>query len=257
MKKNICLVVLSLFLCSCSTSNYTAPEENSTDISTDMEVTLTDQSSVETLEDLLTESYSITQLYAYFGPYCTTAENDWSGAIDNKDVYEYANITKAFPHGCLRSYRMPARDYSRNYLVYKVAEGGYFYVDFGESSESNPFLSDIPEVKKRSASLLLYVPEKPALTEKDFDKLESGVSTAEDVAKMDPSAEFCHSMNWRAVSWHMLRDGSIVEVMYSRTDEYYESHLRSELYVESVEVLSSLKNEFSFLGSINPDDLPK
>lgn len=250
----IIVLILVLLLCSCSNSKAMNRAQSNSDVSTDQHSSFNEQSKEVPLEELLTESYSIIQLQNYFGPYCTTAENNWHGIVENMDIYKYKNIVEVFPNGCIRTFQHEDRVSGKMYLVYKVSEGGYYYLDLGSFSDTNSYYN-YPETEKRSASFMIYVPEKPMLTIEDFEKLEIGVNTAEDVGKLDISSQFFFGMGRGVASWHLLSDGNIVEIMYTEDDIFHESHLRTNLYINSIEVMDAQERAI-FLSQINPNDLP-
>ncbi len=259
MRKLFCFfLIFPLLMCGC---NKNTPTQENTAVNTTAEiVSVPIEEDVAALycegplEDFLTESYSIQELYAYFGPYTTVAENDWAG-IPYQELYDYENVITAFPGGCLRRYATTNHlgEYYMVYSVFKVQEGGYFYVFWGSHLTGYDKGMGQKWLNSLSASDMLYVDRLKTLD--DFSPLEIGVSTGEDVGQLDPAAQFQFGMGRGIASWHLLDDGSILEIMYAANDDFYANRSRKRIYVESMEIVP-LEHSGSLLARCNPADLP-
>ena len=86
----------------------------------------------------------------------------------------------------------------------------------------------------------------------DFDSLQEGFNTAEDVAKIDPAFELTFLLSSKTPSYSLLDDGTIMEICYSCNDSLVS---RSDLIVENKEVISK-ENCPSKLASVLSTDLP-
>lgn len=252
MKKLYALILAFAMLLCCACA-ATPRETSSTEPSTEQtEPTEAFPVTTEPLEELLTESYTLEQLQEYFGPYSTSAENDWAGIDTDKSRYGYYAVAAAFPGGCLRSMEHEDPDWTNYYSVFKVTEGGYYYV-FWNAIAAGLDYTGTGELEDRVAGDMLYVTSLKSI--EDFAAIEPGVSTATDVAKLDTASEFCFGMGRGIASWHLLNDGSVVEIMYSATDSWYETHSRSDLIVKSIEIFKT-ETTRSLLVKIDPNDLP-
>lgn len=258
MKCKLMIITISIMLlfCSCTSVESTNVQQYSTDsLAETVETTQPEEKTLFSdapLEELLLTSYSIEDLQAYFGPYCTTAENSWANIVTDLSVYNYCNVIKTFSNGCLRAFANEENSSIYVYSVFKVEEGGYFYVIWGGYLKEDESSIDQKWINELSACFMLYVTSLKSIS--DFDSIEIGVSTAEDVVMIDPAAQFHFGMGRGLPSWHLLEDGSVLEILYSR-DKFYETHSRGDLLVESIEIVER-KTTGCCLAYINPDDLP-
>ena len=100
-----------------------------------------------------------------------------------------------------------------------------------------------------------YLPDSKAIKSKrDFDVLEIGISTAEDVFAVDSNMELTFSRSHGIFSYSLLKNGSIMEV------EYYwpqnGANNRSEMIVKDLRVYK--ENIMGCcLGDVLKKDLPK
>ena len=191
-------------------------------------------------------SYPLEQLRSYF-PYSSSVENNWCGAVENLDDYNYEKITAAFPSGALRVYGTDEKCY---YTVYKVQEGGWFYVFWDAVRAAVPAESELP---KPWSSTMLYVSELKSY--EDFAALEIGVSTGTDVTKIDPAGQFVFTLSNRTPSWHLLADGSVLEIEYTVPEECGCSYTRDKWVISGITRFAAGEVPCA-LSRINPADLP-
>ena len=194
------------------------------------------------LVNLLTETYALSDLEEYFQ---IPLSKDYA-VLDNvgrtKKLF-WNEVNFSFPIQCLR--------YNNNlhYSVYKVNEGGYYYVfwsvPFGDDM---PTQSDEPEnVIKVQATLYLDI--LPSI--KLFNSVKKNYSTANDILLIDPHMEM-NFMTSLVSSYSRLYDGRIVIVRYVHTT------LRSlnDLVVQDIYVCD--KNSVNALSAaILSADLPQ
>ena len=200
------------------------------------------------LEDAALTSYPLEQLRSCF-PYSSSVENNWCGATENLDDYNYMEITDAFPGGVLRAYNYSA-DEVCYYTVYKVQEGGWFYVFWDTVRAVVPADAELP---KMWTSTMLYVPELKDY--EDFADLEIGVSTGADVTKIDPAGQFMFALSSRTPSWHLLSDGSVLEIVYTVPEECGCNYTRDKWVVSGITKFTAAEMPCA-LSKINPADLP-
>lgn len=253
MKALIIITVIALLLCSCSFSNakdtamsssITINDDTKTFGTTDISKTEDFAFNYEPISEVDFVEYNIDCFLKYFGPYSSVAENQWAGFLSSKDQYSYKTVMDMFPGGCLRQY---GENNPLWYTMFKIKEGGFFYVVWGD--ELHCAMAEPSEIY---ACELLYVTQ---LNSKSmFDSLKIGISTAEDVTSIDAAAEFNFSMSGGVVSWHLLDDGSVLEIVYSIKEDYYVTHARSNLYIECMEIVDPEKTG-CLLKKINPQDI--
>ena len=255
--KRICLcllVIVNIFCCSCSLNRQESNIDPS--VSNDASQNLANDSiviSTAPVETCLTNTYTIEQLQSYFGPYCTISENSWAGVVSDLGVYNFKNVHATFPHSCLRQYADEKGEYYFVYSIYKVAEGGYYYVFWGGyRKESNVDINSW--MLESKACLMLYVTELKSLD--DFSSIEVGKSTATDVINIDSAGSFDFGMGRGTPSWHVLNDGSILEILYTLNDDFFKTHKRDDMIVKSIEIVDRSTTR-CYLAYVDPDDLPK
>ena len=189
------------------------------------------------LSAVLTQEYSLQELRDFFG-YRFSNEVDYH----NENDLSINGVHARFPIECLRS------GDGFSYTVYKVREGGYFYVFWVLTSD--PFASKESESEPGAAVYFAAYIEK-GMQASDFDSLKEGVSTAEDVAQIDPAFEMMLLMSHATYSYSLLDDGTIMEIRYQRP----KSSNTRDLVIESKSIVDKDKPP-SKLASILPEDLP-
>lgn len=200
----------------------------------------------------LTTSYPLQDLTDYFGE-IPQNESKFYGMDDAKGQLDIQHVNEKFPIECLRN----ADELGQMgfYVVYSVAEGGYFYVFWSLFDDSQPSAEQnysALNLNNATVSFTAYLAPSSLRTASDFDSLQIGVSTAEDVAKIDPAFEIMFQLSSRTPSFSLLSDGSIMEICYFGEDSIAS---RSDLVVESLEVYPREEGMFH-LGFVFPEDLP-
>lgn len=190
----------------------------------------------KSIADSLTKEYSIKELKDFFGQTSANERLLFDGK-DNDKSLTIIDVNEKFPIEILRK---------NGYTVYKVKEGGYFYVFWWSAYDfsDHKFLSD--------ASVYFTAHLTSLKKAEDFDSLKIGVSTAQDVAEIDPAMELNFLMSSITPSYSLLEDGRIIEICYSLKDN---ATSRSDMIVEKMEILSK-DNSPSKLAVILQKDLP-
>ncbi len=180
--------------------------------------------------------YSITELEEFFGELPLEEQ-----LIYNEDGARWITQTETlekFP----AEYSGKSRDWPINssfdYVIYKVKEGGYYYVFFsGVTPEGTDviFTAHLTKLCKKS----------------DFRSIKAGKSTAADVAKIDPAMEMTFMMSSGIYSMSLLEDGNIFVVKYKHSDKGYTS--RNDLVVEKTFVDEDFAGCWS---GVSLEDLP-
>ena len=135
----------------------------------------------------LTNEYDISELKEYF---------ESSG-----EKQTISEVNERFPIELTRS---------NGYTVYKVKEGGYYYV-FWERPWSE--IGDEDENNEPTVYSTLYL-AKQYRDEEIFDEIEAGSSTAADVLNIDPYAEMIYQ-NEKLCSYSYLNAYEVLRIEYS------------------------------------------
>lgn len=200
------------------------------------------------LSDLLTTDYPLSELQDYFGTVLPN-ENLQYGTGQDSDRYNYEKVDERFPIECTR--RLGSVD---SYSVYRVREGGYYYVFWSLPVEGDDAEDAVG--RQRGASVYFAVRLSPSAlrSASDFDSLRPGIDTAEDVARIDPAFELIFLMNRGICSFSLLKDGTVLEICY-RQNGVIES--RRDLTVDSMTVRQreDIPGACCLVG-ILPQDLP-
>lgn len=198
------------------------------------------------LDVLLTDAYSLSELTAWF-PSCSYQEYLSFHYGEEMHFPTIKEVNARFPVQCLRW------NYNRAYTVYKVQEGGFFYVFWGQVVP--PEFRDIEtSVDYALASFTAYLDRLPSLS--DFSKITPGTSTGEDIHKIDPSAEWRFIVSSGPYSCSLLDDGKILTVYYERPAAVTIQRSDAEMVVSELAVYK-LMGQGSCFGTILSKDYPK
>lgn len=151
----------------------------------------------KTLESALTKEYDLNELRLFFKD-SRANENGVLGSA--KPALMFREVDHRYPVEILRT---------GGYSVYRVRQGGYFYVFWvtplvGDADRSN----GEPSVY---FSAYLASDISPDL----FDSVTPGISTAEDIRKIDPSFELSFLISNGTFSYSYLNDGSVLQIEYA------------------------------------------
>ena len=191
------------------------------------EYTMNDLSST----DSLTNEYDLIELLSFF-------ENSNVKLVfdTNKEGLTFSEVNNKYPIEITRS---------TGYSIYKVVQGGFFYVFWAKQLDVNDNVTSEPVVYFSS-----YLPSNPSVPK--IDSLVLGISTAQDVRKIDPYFElsFLHSSG--VFSYSYIDANTLLEIEY----EYHENISDYEdLIVKKITQVprNSSTSQFSI---IFPNDLP-
>lgn len=217
------LAVILLFFAGCQ-AEKTNPELAAL-LPTDIQI-----NNKASLDSLTPNAYSITDLNNFFGVYSTLEKQtlDIRSPLKN---YTLEETNRSFPVLALRA------NNSSCYAVYRVQEGGLFYVFF------------TAEDKALSVSDTFYMAK--TLTPRDFARIIPNKSSYEDVCSIDPASELLPNLPDEMVSYSLLKDRAILKVEY----RYEKLERRTDLMVEKMSVLLSTEETGSKLQDILPKDL--
>lgn len=194
----------------------------------------------EPLSNILTREYSVQELRDFFGE-VSLNESSVFGTEPDHLALTMADVNEKYPIECLRK---------NGYSVYKVKEGGYFYVFWVNTFD--PLSEQGIKAENDSAVPYFTAYLSSLKSASDFDAIKEGVSTAADVAKIDPAFELEFILSNETVSYSLLGNGFIMEVCYR-----YDGNLnsRNDLIVKSMQIVSK-DDCASRLAAILEMDLP-
>ena len=233
MKKYICIFVIAaicasiMFIVSCG-NNKEGNDMN--EIFFDKYVT--DDS--KKLENILTREYNVNELKSFFEG---NSSNENMGFGLTTSELLFGEVNRQYPIEIIRS---------RGYSVYRVSQGGYFYVFWIKPVATN--ISQTDEEPLVYFSAYLSSSTVPII----FDSLKVGISTAEDVKMIDPSFELMFLRSNGIFSYSFLNDEDLLEIEYISEDEVdgYD-----DLIVKEIKVIPR-KDAPSRYSSILSMDLP-
>lgn len=233
-------VLLTLLMCACVNKTQSAPNKDIE--TTKTTVTIVDHNIVESLESV-PQSYSVVDLQTYF-----EATSPWGNNDYKTEEYLYTTINEVFPGGILRECTS-GRGY---YTVYKVKEGGCFYVFWSILNATTSDLSsntfNPTKAIGTQTAYVLDLKEKSA-----FDCLVKNESTAENVIEIDPATQFIFARSSAITSISLLNDGSVLMIEYDYNNS--EPFLKSNIVVRKIVLLP--KGEYQGgLAAVLPEDLP-
>lgn len=177
------------------------------------EITADDNSNISAINN----DYSIKELKDFFQPY----------HIDQlANVKETLNINQAneqFPIELTRS---------KGYSIYKVSEGGVYYVFWIHS-----LVDGVPPILYFSAY------SEDMKKETDFENIKIGNSTAKDVLIVDPNLEFNFMLSSGVYSYSFLKNDMILKIKYTQIGSALD---KKNLIVESIEIEKRENSESLF-----------
>lgn len=189
---------------------------------------------VALLEEKLTTSYDIEVLDNFFKN-CQCNVN--VGFEGRTETLYFDDVNKKFPVEVIRS---------NGYSVYKVNQGGYFYVFWEECYDAETYEPLAPGVY-----FTTYIASN--LNKDTFKNLKIGISTAQDVKEIDPYLELNLLLSNGIYSFSFLNENEIMRIKYADSQNLNEYN---DLVVESINLVSR-ENMSSVLSTILPMDIPK
>jgi len=182
----------------------------------------------------LTKAYDINELKVFFQG---SNANEGLGLGITTSTMLFSDVNRRFPVEILRS---------EGYSVYRVRQGGYFYVFW-----VNPYSPECNQsTSERSVYFSTYLTS--AISPDLFASITPGVSTAQDVMKIDPYFELSFLNSCGVFSYSYLNDKTILQIEYT----YHENiNKYDDLIVKEMKIVArdSVPSRFSSLLS---SDLP-
>ena len=186
------------------------------------------------LDRMLTAEYSLQELDDFIRPGHT---NIPSYLVENQILF-YDEVDSRFPIEILQHYEDDGM--ITDYTVYKVLEGGYYYVFWRRAYEqaaddTNSIDKNDPGVFCVHFSTYISAPKNIS----EFKSLKPGVSTIVDVQKLDPYFEVA-SLSSGLFTHSHLDPGHVLEIEYSAPYESYEKLVIKSIAVVPIEKATSL-----------------
>lgn len=192
------------------------------------------------LSQLITKEYSLRELTDFFGE-VSSNELCVMNQSESTPALTFEAVNQKFPIECLRK---------NGYSVYKVADGGYFYVFWAK--EFNPFPNQENSTINPAVTPYFTAYISSLRSADDFDSMREGSSTAADVAKIDPAFELVLLLSSKTASYSLLNDGSVMEICYYDGQGFSS---RSDLIVKSKQLIGKALCPAK-LATILESDLP-
>lgn len=261
-QKMITLFFLLLFLlgtCGCNSSIAEVSSEiqatEATEFSVEKEIGFRQFADVvidndSDLASCLTTEYSLAELEAWFPKYNRQETMALHPELLASQRPTFEEVNERFPVECLRSNPLAGMEF---YSVYRVKEGGLYYVFWGNFPL--PYARDDytpPEVVTGADVFFsVYMRECPKL--EAFSSITPGVSTAEDVAAIDPSLELRFIRAAGPYSCSLLDDGKVLVVYYRqrKAEETWTS--RQDMIVSEMALKEPLDTAFNIAGILEKD----
>lgn len=186
------------------------------------------------LQDALTMEYDLRELEKYF-----KGRNINENIVMNNSlpVLSYSEVNEKFPIEVTRP---------EGYSVYKVSQGGYFYIFWAISQKENA------DVKNEDMYVYFSAYLASPANLNDFDMLTPGESTAADVRRVDPNMELSFLRSCGIFSYSFLDDTTILQVEYTHKGEI---NGYGDLVVKNIVVVPKSSTSSSY-DSILLSDLP-
>lgn len=196
MKKYMCIC---LFIVSCVVILLFASCGNKKDESDMSDIFFNEYvtDDIKTLESNLTKEYDLNELRSFFKG---SNANESIGFGSTISALMFSEVNYRYPVEILRT---------GGYSVYRVSQGGYFYVFW-----IKPFATGTSQSNSEPSvyfSAYLSSDISPDL----FDSLTPGISTAEDVQRIDPSFELSFLNSNGIFSYSYINDETILQIEYA------------------------------------------
>lgn len=240
--KIIGLLVLILLLSSCNKDN----QSNKQIVNKD--VIIADDTTE--IADAITVEYDIKDLKEFFGS-DSDVQIGYSTFLNSLSMRE---VNDKYPIEILRSSK---------YTIYKIKEGGYFFVFWIRTFDPDTYYSYSFEESEKlkneiscdmdnySVYFTTYITSLSKAA--DFIHIKEKISTARDVALIAPSMEFAFDMSSCISSYTILENNMIMEVRYHNIDPNQEL---SEAVVQEKTIVKR-EDSCSNFSDVLDKDLPK
>lgn len=189
----------------------------------------------KSLKNALTVEYDIHDLEEFF---LNASQSEYPLNKDEYRSISFTEVDERFPLEVIRT---------QDYSVYKVAQGGYFYVFWNRA-----YIADVAtESIEPTVYFTAYL--SSARDKKIFNDLKRGVSTAEDVKAIDPSFQLNFWKSNGRYSYSYLNENKVLEIRYMDQSEMMDYE---DLVVDKMKVVSRQDASTNFRAILSKD-LPR
>ncbi len=187
------------------------------------------------IDDLNLPNYSLEELNTYFTE-SSLLEIEHFALPNNLKSLEEVNTT----------YKIPIFRYHNNtlYSLYKVKQGGYYYVFF-----------DVKDNKSKDLLISDTIYIKNLLTKDNFKNLQIGLSTYLDVQKISEATELFNKKN-TFYSYSLLANNKVLVIEYLKEGNSKENLIIKRMKEEDIASLSEDVINNLHITNIYSDDLP-
>lgn len=186
-----------------------------------------------TLEEILDNEYDLVELNEFFGNRCLNSRIEKT----EKTLY-FDEVNDKYPVKVIRP---------QGYTVYKVSQGGYFYVFWAKS------VTNLEDEEKYHPVVyfVAYLSSEKEAT--DFKALKVGENTASDVKTIDKEVEFNFLLSRGTFSYSYLNEDEVMQIEYTIPNEGFDNY--DDLVIKDITVIPRTKGSTCF-RSILSKDLP-
>lgn len=206
----------------------------------------------QSLENLLTKEYDLNDLESFIKIGNTNRLAYPDKPLDIKNIVFYHDLDREYP---IEVFRI-ADDYgSAAYTVYKVSQGGYYYVfwSFAFPEDETEPVCDWSDTEHMCVFFSTHI-GKPRNNILQYLSIHPGRSTAADVLALDPNSEYLDMSYER--SYCFLNQKYALGITYKKQELYKESPDFEHLVVDRIEIVPR-EDIRGCIGFISPEDLPK
>ena len=190
------------------------------------------------LEDLLTKEYDLEELKVFFEGRAANERIVFD--IDSEPLLS-SEVEQAYPIEAHRNI-----DRALCYSVYKVRQGGYYYVFWSRMMSAEGEMQDTLSAYFTS---YIFKPKNQSL----FVDIKADISTAADVKAIDPYMELDFLGSSGTHSYSLLDADHVLKITYGHTGEIEGP---DDLIVKKMEIVSRYGPDGSHYFDILPEDLP-
>lgn len=204
----------------------------------------------QTLDKLLTAQYDLHELEAFTKPYSISRLG--YDTFDYENIVYYSDLDREYPIEVFRVADL--QNSSGAYTVYKVTQGGYYYVFWSfaypvDVSDSG-INRDWTDREHMCIYFCTYINGNNNIIK--YLPIRTGESTAADVLSLDPNSEYINLSYIRTYSY--INEKYALMVVYKRQSPARSNDLKYSI-VKEVSIVTR-EGSNSCIGLIFPEDLP-
>lgn len=198
------------------------------------------------LIELLTAEYELKELYEFFGENISWGDRSidpYSEEASSLTWHTWDEVNAQYPVQCLR------RHWNTHYSVYKVKNGGLFYVFWYVPITGLEYMYNTLAISTYTS---VYIDQLPTVS--SFSSISEDQSTASDVVKIDPCMELNVFSSYPR-SYSLMKNNKVMVIYYSISNREQNFVRMDELIVDYCEIVSK-ENANSEIAAVYARDLP-